>query len=461
MGGSSVLQVQGQIGEEPPDVLSAAELRAFFETMQALARQQLVLAYHDRSDGGVIVTLLEMAFASRSGLDIELGPLGPDALSAAFSEELGGVLQVRAQDLERVREAFERAGLGETLHEIATPRSDALARVTHRGEPVCERSLHALRAVWSELTHAMQRLRDDASCADEEHAARTAEDDPGISPMLGFDLARLSTERATAIKSRKSRPRAAILREQGVNGQIEMAAALTRAGFDCYDVHMSDIIAGRVALEGFAGLIACGGFSYGDVLGAGEGWAKSILFNARAREELSSFFARPDSFALGVCNGCQMLSNLHELIPGAEHFPRFVQNRSERYEARLLSVEVQESPSVLLRGMAGSRVPVVVAHGEGRLELREAAGLSSLEQSGLVSLRYVDNHGAITERFPWNPSGSPRGITGLCSRDGRVTLMMPHPERVFRTVQLSHHPREWGEDSPWMALFDNAYRFAQ
>jgi len=300
----------------------------------------------------------------------------------------------------------------------------------------------------------MQRLRDDATCADQEHEARLDARDPGLSVTLSFDpnddIVR------SLVRSGAERPRVAILREQGVNGQVEMAAAFDRAGFSAVDVHMSDLLGGTVDLRSFRGLAACGGFSYGDVLGAGEGWAKSILFNARAREQFSEFFARPDAFALGVCNGCQMLSNLRELVPGAELWPRFVKNRSEQFEARVCMVEITESPSLLLSGMQGSRLPIAVAHGEGRAEFADDQARAALEASGLVGARYIDHFGKVTEHYPENPNGSPQGITALCNRDGRVTLLMPHPERVFRSVQHSWHPREWGEDGPWLRMFRNA-----
>jgi phosphoribosylformylglycinamidine synthase len=299
----------------------------------------------------------------------------------------------------------------------------------------------------------MQRLRDDVTCADQEHESRLNLRDPGLSVELSFDP---NEDIVKNVAERAARPKVAILREQGVNGQVEMAAAFDRAGFDAVDVHMTDILAGKIRLSSFRGLAACGGFSYGDVLGAGEGWAKSILFNHRAREQFVEFFARSDAFSLGVCNGCQMLSNLRELIPGAELWPRFVRNRSEQFEARVCLVEIADSPSILLRGMRGSRLPIVVAHGEGRAEFANDAARAALDASGLVGLRYVDHFGKVTGNYPENPNGSPNGITGLCNRDGRVTLLMPHPERVFRSVQYSWRPRSWSEDAPWLRLFRNA-----
>jgi phosphoribosylformylglycinamidine synthase len=299
----------------------------------------------------------------------------------------------------------------------------------------------------------MQALRDDPECADEEHASRLDDDDPGLSPLFTFDLKAAPVPASIATGAR---PRIAILREQGVNGQIEMAAAFHRAGFECVDVHMSDVLGRDVSLADFKGLVACGGFSYGDVLGAGEGWAKSILFDVHAREEFARFFQRGDSFALGVCNGCQMLSNLRELIPGSDHWPHFVRNRSDRFEARLSLVEVLDSPSILLRDMQGARLPIAVAHGEGRAEFASDQAIGTVLTSDLVAARFVDHHGRPTERYPENPNGSPQGITGLTTPDGRVTILMPHPERVFRSVQHSWCPPDWGEDAPWIRLFRNA-----
>jgi len=294
-------------------------------------------------------------------------------------------------------------------------------------------------------------MRDNPASADQEYERISDADDPGLAPMLAFDP---SEDVAAPYIATGARPRVAVLREQGVNGQVELAAAFDRAGFAAYDVHMSDIIAGRETLAGFAGLAAGGGFSYGDVLGAGEGWAKSILFNARARDAFAAFFARSETFALGICNGCQMMSNLHELIPGSEHWPHFVRNRSEQFEARLILLEVQPSPSLFFAGMEGSRIPVALAHGEGYAEFCDAGQQAAAE--ALVTLRFVDNRGAATERYPYNPNGSPRGITGLTTADGRFSILMPHPERVFRSVQMSWHPDDWGEDSPWMRMFRNA-----
>ena len=452
LGGSALAQVYRQIGEQVPDVDEPQRLRAFFDVVQELNRDGLLLAYHDRSDGGLFVTLAEMAFAGRCGLEIDLAGLADDDISVLFNEELGAVLQVRHCDGDDVLNLLERAGLGDCCQLIGTLRDDDVIRIRHGEREVFEDTRAALQQAWSETTLQMQSLRDDPDCAREEFA-RIDVDDPGLSVNLSYDL----NDDVAAPYMEHRRPRIAILREQGVNGQVEMAASFNKAGFECVDVHMSDILSGRHSLDGFQGLVACGGFSYGDVLGAGEGWAKSILFNSRARDQFSAFFERDDTFSLGVCNGCQMLSNLKSLIPGAEHWPHFVRNRSEQFEARFVMVEVLDTPSILLDGMAGSRMPIAVAHGEGRAEFRDDAHLDRARSQ--VAVRYVENGGDPAVRYPANPNGSPEGITGLCSADGRVTIMMPHPERVVRAVQNSWHPDGWLEDAPWRRLFRNARRW--
>jgi phosphoribosylformylglycinamidine synthase len=463
LGGSCLAQVYERIGAVPPDLDDPRLLRGFFSAVQDLNAAGLLLAYHDRSDGGLFVTLLEMAFAGGAGLAIDVGPLAPAAdapagvVPALFSEELGAVIQVRAADAGAVMEQLARHGLGGCLFRLGAPTGAGDRLVIRRGaEIIFDESRSTLRGIWSETTHALQALRDDPACADEEQAARVDVQDCGLSAQVTFDI----DDDSSISVHRGARPRVAILREQGVNGQLEMAAAFDRAGFEAVDVHMTDILAGRVTLDGFRGLAACGGFSYGDVLGAGEGWAKSILFNARARDQLQAFFTRADTFTLGVCNGCQMVSNLKELIPGADRWPRFVRNRSDQFEARLAMVAIQKTPSVLLAGMEGSRLPIAVSHGEGRAELASPAAREALESSGLVAARFVDGAGRVTERYPANPNGSPGGITALTTPDGRVTILMPHPERVFRAVQLSWRPRAWKEDSPWMRVFRNARVFA-
>jgi phosphoribosylformylglycinamidine synthase len=456
LGASVLAQVFDAVGDLPPDVDDAARLRAFFETIQALIADGRLLAYHDRSDGGLAVTLAEMMFASHVGVSVEIGALTAQggAAAALFNEELGAVLQVRADALLAVREAFAAAGLGECVHEIGIVNQEGYLRIFERGDEILTASGPALQKHWTAVSHAIQKLRDNPACADEELARLDDLADPGLHAHVEFDP---SDDIAAPFIASGVRPRIAILREQGVNGQVEMAAAFDRAGFEAVDVHMSDILAGRTSLVGFRGFAACGGFSYGDVLGAGEGWAKSILFNSRARDEFATFFARGDSFALGVCNGCQMMSNLHDLIPGAKDWPHFVRNASEQFEARLTMVEVAPSPSLFLQGMSGSRIPVVVSHGEGRAEF--ASPSTRRAARPLYALTYVDNRGAVTEAYPMNPNGSPEGVAGLTTADGRFTIMMPHPERVFRTAQMSWHPEGWGEDSPWMRMFRNARRW--
>ncbi len=453
LGGSCLAQVYNSLGESTPDVEEPRRLQQAFAALQELLSQRRLLAMHDRSDGGLIVTLLEMAFAGHCGLEIDTDRLDKDLVAALFSEELGWVIQVADAERYAIRELFERYEVADLLVPIGRPVSGSRIRLLRAGEPRHTWDRTELHRLWAETSYRMQSLRDNPKCAREEFDALLDESDPGLHAHLVFDPAvEISAAPAVGV----SRPRVAVLREQGVNGHLEMAAAFDRAGFEAVDVHMSDLLAGRRELTGFHGLVACGGFSYGDVLGAGEGWAKSVLFNARARDQFAAFLARTDRFALGVCNGCQMLSNLRELIPGTEHWPHFVRNESEQFEARLSLVEVTESPSILLAGMVGSRMPVAVAHGEGRAEFRSGQDPQGVLADGGVSLRFVDNHGQPTERYPANPNGSPLGITGLTNRDGRVTIMMPHPERLFRAVQHSWRPAGWGDDGPWMRLFRNA-----
>ena len=455
LGGSCLAQVYGRVGQEGPDCDDPMRLRAFFKALVRLRRAGLVLAYHDRSDGGLFVTLCEMAFAGRCGIEASLVVAGGEARAAAalFAEELGAVLQVRATDERQVLEILKESGLEDCARTIGRVTAGDEISIRAAGRTLFAATRTELRKAWSETTFRMQALRDNPACAEDEYQRATDASDPGLHARLTFDPGQ---DVAAPLVLKGARPSVAILREQGVNSQLEMAAAFDRAGFATFDVHMTDLIEGRARLEDFRGLVACGGFSYGDVLGAGEGWAKSILFNARLREQFEQFFGRADSFTLGVCNGCQMLSALKSLMPGTEHWPRFVRNRSEQFEGRVGLVEVLPSPSVFFAGMQGSVMPIAVAHGEGRAEFEDAAALRQCLGSGLVSLRFVDNHGQPTERYPANPNGSPAGITGLSSRDGRATILMPHPERVFRTVQNSWHPDGWGEDSGWMRMFRNA-----
>jgi len=452
LGGSALAQCCAQLGDAAPDINSAADLKNFFLLVQEQLAAGKLLAYHDRSDGGLLTTLVEMAFAGRCGLAVDLDSVPGEAMAVLFNEEAGAVLQVASADLQALEARAEALGLGACLHRIGGARAGDSITVRRGGTQLLADSRARLQQLWSRTSFEMQSLRDNPDCAREEFE-RIAADDRGLSAELCFDAAE---DISAPYIATGTRPPVAILREQGVNGHVEMAAAFHRAGFAAYDVHMSDILSGRRGLQEFKGVVACGGFSYGDVLGAGEGWAKSILFNESVREEFSSFFHRDDSFTLGVCNGCQMVSALKELIPGADHWPRFVRNRSEQFEARLALVQVQESPSVLLSGMAGSHLPIAVAHGEGRAEFADAAAVQTCEDGGAVALRYIESDLAVASHYPANPNGSPNGIGGLSSVDGRATIMMPHPERVFRTVQYSWAPREWGEDAGWMRLFRNA-----
>jgi phosphoribosylformylglycinamidine synthase len=450
LGASALAQVYGAIGDAVPDVADPERLAALVQWLIEGREAGGALAYHDRSDGGLVVTLLEMAFAGRCGLDVEL-PAGGSAEGGLFSEEIGVVLQLREDALPAWRERAQALGLGQLLHVIGHATVDERVRIRHEGRTLIDDKRAHWQSLWARSSHALQRLRDNPACADEEYA-RIRATDPGLSCTPAF----VPGEAPQVLTG--TRPAVAVLREQGVNGQVEMAAAFHRAGFRAVDVPMSDLDSGRRDLAEFAGLVACGGFSFGDVLGAGEGWAKSILFNPRLRDAFAAFFERGDSFALGVCNGCQMLSLLRELIPGSTHWPYFRRNRSEQFEARFSLVEVQDSPSLLLQGMAGSRMPIVVAHGEGRAVFPGDGQLEACEAAGLVGLRYLENSGEIAERYPANPNGSPAGITGVCSEDGRVTIMMPHPERVVRSLQWSWAPPDMREDSPWLQLFLNARR---
>jgi phosphoribosylformylglycinamidine synthase len=393
-----------------------------------------------------------MMFAGHCGVDIDAGNISQSAgvIELLFSEELGAVLQTRHSDRALVDAAMAEAGLSAISHRIGKVVPADCITVRAGSRVIYTKGRTELHRAWSETTFRMQQLRDNPACAQQEYDRLLDAGDPGISPRLTFDPG----EDVTSAWIHTARPRMAILREQGVNGHVEMAAAFDRAGFAAVDVHMSDIIAGRVDLADFKGIAACGGFSYGDVLGAGEGWAKSILFNARARDQFSAFFQRPDTLALGVCNGCQMMSNLQEIIPGAGAWPHFVRNRSEQFEARFVMVEVMASPSVFFEGMAGSQIPVAVAHGEGFAEFASP----TLRERALVASRFVDNRGTATEIYPYNPNGSPQGITGLTTEDGRFTILMPHPERVFRGVQNSWHPASWSDDGPWLRMFRNARR---
>ena len=474
LGGSALAQVLGIRGGDPPDV-EAQVLRGFFDTVQALVSEGIVLAYHDRSDGGLAAALCEMAFAGRAGLRIDLTPLGPEPLPALFSEELGAALQVRARDAARVLERLRAIPrLAPHVHAIGEAHGGERIRFEHRGVTVLDTARADLHRTWSETSWRMQTLRDEPGCAREAFDALLDEADPGLGASLAFpyggivaESGRVAGEAANperpvaaagappGLSPRLSsgRPRVAILREQGVNGHRELAAAFERAGFEAVDVHMTDLLEGRRTLERFIGLAAGGGFSYGDVLGAGGGWAAAVLHREGLREAFRAFFTRPDTFTLGICNGCQMLARLSSLVPGADAWPRFGLNRSGQFEARLVMCEILDSPSLFFRGMAGSKLPVVVAHGEGRVET--SAGVPA------PCLRFVDNRHRPAERYPANPNGSPGGLTGFTTGDGRATILMPHPERTFRTVHLSWHPPGWGEESPWMEMFRNARKWCE
>ena len=446
LGGSALAQVYKQIGDEAPDVDDPAELSGFFTTIQALKRNNKILSYHDRSDGGMFVTLCEMMFASHQGLTISLDALCRNRapLAVLFNEELGAIIQVAEQHIDEVLSEFSKSGIAAQV--IGSVNDKDTLHIFHGGVEILDEPRVALQRAWSETTYHMQSLRDNPVCAREEYDRITTRD-PGLHATLSFE--------PTPFNIAGARPKIAVLREQGINGHVEMAAAFDRAGFEAIDVTMTDILEARVSLKAFKGFAACGGFSFGDVLGAGEGWAKTILFNSRARHEFENFFQRDDSFALGVCNGCQMMSNLSEIIPGAETWPHFIRNRSEQFEARLVMVEVLPSPSLFFSDMVGSRMPIVVSHGEGYAEFHDKTHVDS----ALGVLRFIDNTGQATERYPFNPNGSPQGITGLTTPNGRFTILMPHPERVFRSVQFSWHPPEWGEDSPWMRIFLNARKW--
>lgn len=482
LGGSALAQVYGVSGDVAPDV-SPGLLKAFFNAIQQLNRDGKILAYHDRSDGGLWAAICEMSFAAHVGISLNSDALCFDALmndvdgierrpemlagrmqdkllAALFNEELGAVLQIRHADRSAVMAVLREVGLSRVVHFIGHTNTSDEVRIWRNAKCVFSAPRHELQRVWSEVSFQIAQLRDDATCAEEEFAALLDREDPGLSAKTTFEL---DVPFEAPFIATGAHPKIAILREQGVNGHVEMAAAFDRAGFATYDVHMSDLQAGRVKLADFKGLVACGGFSYGDVLGAGQGWAKSILFNNRLRDEFATFFARTDSFSLGVCNGCQMMAHLAPIIPGAESWPTFQRNRSEQFEARLVMVEIPPSPSIFMAGMAGSQLPVVVSHGEGRAVHADNSNKSALVTRQLQAMRYIDNRGVVARGYPFNPNGSPEGLAGVTSTDGRVTIMMPHPERVVRSIQMSWHPRDWearyAGASPWMNLFYNARRW--
>ena len=456
MGGSAFGQVYNNMTGDAPDLDDTGRLKAFYNVIQQLVAEDKLLAYHDRSDGGLFATLVEMAFAARCGLNVDLTSLVANqtdvneaSICALFNEELGAVIQIAKQDVAAVEALFKEADLA--LHTVATIGTDEKIVIRNQAGIVLEQNRADLQRAWQETSHAIQRLRDNPACADSEFALISDNDRSALFADVKFDV---KEDIAAPFINSGAKPKIAILREQGVNGQIEMAAAFTRAGFDAYDVHMSDLMAGRVHLADFKMLAACGGFSYGDVLGAGEGWAKSILFHPALRDQFAAFFADPDTLTLGVCNGCQMVSNLAEIIPGAEAWPKFKRNLSEQFEARLSMVHVPKSASLILNEMQGSSLPVVVSHGEGRADFALHGGKIS---DGLgIALQYVDGQNQVTQTYPLNPNGSPQGIAGVTNADGRVTIMMPHPERVYRAAQMSWKPEDWTELSGWYRLFAGA-----
>lgn len=476
LGASSLAQVFQQIGDSVPDVDSADDLKAFFNAVQRLNKEGKLLAYHDRSDGGLFATLCEMAFAGRAGVSVNLDILTMEGehasdwgdaknwttqvgerrnemtLRALFSEELGAVLQVRAEDKQAVMAVLRELGLGACSHIIGKLNDRGVIEFTRDAKLIYSEKRSSLHRLWSETSWRIARLRDNPDCADQEYERLLDESDPGLSPKLTFDL---SDNVAAPFIATGVRPRVAILREQGVNSHIETAWVMHQAGFAAVDVHMSDLIAGRAKLEDFHGVIAVGGFSYGDVLGAGEGWAKTILFNPQLSDQFAAFFARQDTFGLGVCNGCQMLSNLKSIIPGAQAWPKFTRNKSEQFEARFGMVEVLDSPSIFFDGMAGTHAPLAIAHGEGFADFSLTGDVNAV----VKSLRYVDNRGQATETYPFNPNGSPGGLTAVTTEDGRFTAMMPHAERVFRTAVHSWAPEGWPDESPWMRMFRNARKW--
>ena len=456
MGGSALAQVYRELGAVAPDLDNAADLKNFFALIQQLNSAGLLLAYHDRSDGGLLVTVTEMAFAGHCGVNVQMEELlssDQDAVRVLFSEEAGAVIQIRHVQQTAVLQMIEQHGLSDCTRMVGTLNSRDELRILHGGKLLFEASRVSLQRLWAQTSYEIQAMRDNPACAREEFDTLLDAGDPGLHARLSFDV---NADITAPYVNLGVRPKVAVLREQGVNGQVEMAAAFDRARFDAVDVHMTDVLSGRIKLDQFNALVACGGFSYGDVLGAGGGWAKSILHNERLRAEFLRFFERETTLTLGVCNGCQMVSLLKDLIPGASAWPRFVRNRSEQFEARTTLVQAADSNSVFFAGMTGSVFPIAVAHGEGQAEFRSAADLQTLQAAGGLALRYVDNRGQSTEHYPQNPNGSPLGIAGLCSADGRATIMMPHPERVFRAVQNSWRPQDWQEDAPTLRLFRNA-----
>ena len=460
LGGSTLAQVYNQVGKATPDLDDPEKFVAFFSAIQELLAEDLILSYHDRSDGGLAATLCEMAIAGRKGINAVLDKLGNDPLAALFSEELGSVIEIDKTKLATVMGVLAKHGVSDITHLIGNTSADPILNIQLNNEQLFNESVAKLNLAWSELTYQMQAKRDNPDCAREAYEALLG-DNRGILIKPSFSVAEvdeLLSINSQLLNSDTKRPLVAIFREQGINGQNVMAFAFDRAGFQSIDVHMTDLIEGSVDLADFAGLVACGGFSYGDVLGAGSGWAKSVLYNPKLKAMFQTFFERKDSFTLGVCNGCQMISQLKEIIPGAEGWPEFKRNRSEQFEARYSNVEIMQSPSIFFKGMAGSLLPIPVAHGEGRVEYSNTGDLKQCVSSNQITARYIDFKGEATEVYPANPNGSPAGATGFTTSDGRATIMMPHPERCFRSVQMSYKPDDQftGEAGPWLKMFQNA-----
>ena len=451
MGGSCLSQIYNLRLGGTPDIEDPELLKRFFNAVTALKSRKLIQAYHDRSDGGLFACVSEMAFAGNMGLDLSFEAANEDELlELLFSEELGCVIQIQKGDLDVVLDILKEASLSNCAYPIGTVLKDH--RISIKSD-VFNHSfdLKILRQAWSKMSYEMQKLRDNPETAEEGFKKLLDENDPGLNPKIKFGTTHIDYKRL-----KTSSPKVAILRDQGVNSQIEMAVAFNKAGFNAYDIHMTDILNGQVNLDQYIGLVVCGGFSYGDVLGAGGGWAKSVLFNEDARNQFKTFFHREETFSLGICNGCQMMSQLKELIPGADHWPRFVRNLSEQFEARLNMVEVLESNSIFLNGMEGSMIPIATSHGEGRVQYAHDSDMDALKHSKSVTIRYVDNFGQPAIHYPDNPNGSESGFAGFCSEDGRSTIMMPHPERVMRTEQFSWCPDDWKDHGPWARFFVNA-----
>ena len=451
MGGSCLSQIYNRSLGETPDIENPEVLKKFFNAITKLKSRMLIQAYHDRSDGGLFACVSEMAFAGNMGLDLSLEAANQEELlKLLFSEELGCVIQIQNGDLDDVLDILNEASLSNSVYPIGTVVKDKQISIKNN-EFNHSFDLKTLRQAWSRMSYEMQKLRDNPETAEEGFKKILDVNDPGLNPKIKFSPTQIDYKRLT-----KSNPKVAILRDQGVNSQIEMAVAFNKAGFNAYDIHMTDILNGQVNLDEYIGLVVCGGFSYGDVLGAGGGWSKSVLFNQNAQNQFKTFFHREETFSLGICNGCQMMSQLKDLIPGADHWPRFVRNLSEQFEARLNMVEVLESNSIFLNGMEGSMIPIATSHGEGRVQYSNDGDMNALIEASGVTIRYVDNFGQPAIHYPDNPNGSESGFAGFCSKDGRSTIMMPHPERVMRTEQFSWCPDDWKDHGPWARFFVNA-----